>query len=205
LDLTSINSPKLSFWLAYRLYTNPSSNPNYSDTLEVLVSTDCGQTFTSAYKKFSTSLVTTPAPFYTTAAFVPTTSQWRRDSVDLAPFASFNNVVIKFRSITDYENNLYLDDINIDGTTGIGEATPVSALVYPNPVSGPLTIDLNGMPVGKTVFVRIIDMTGRQVRLDMDVPCGQAHIIETDSYESGIYYIEISSNDGIQRLSFTKY
>lgn len=205
LDLTSINSPKLSFWLAYRLYTNPSSNPNYSDTLEVLVSTDCGQTFTSAYKKFSTSLVTTPAPFYTTAAFVPTASQWRRDSVDLAPFASFNNVVIKFRSITDYENNLYLDDINIDGTTGIGDNDALSRVsIYPNPVAEDLFLNITSLAPHEKISVQISDMAGRVVRRITDLSGGQTYPIETNLFEAGFYLLQIIGESDAKTFVVTK-
>lgn len=204
-DLTSINSPKLSFWVAYRLYTNPTANPNYSDTLEVLVSTDCGQTFTSAYKKFSTALVTTPAPFYTTAAFVPTATQWRRDSIDLAPYASFNNVVVKFRSITDYENNLYLDDINIDGTTGLSSQPLLAAVnIYPNPANNFLNIDLTGIGSDRNIGIRIVDMTGKTVHATSNNMGGQLLRVETSNISTGLYIVELSGIDGVVRLPFTK-
>ncbi len=204
-DLTSINSPKLSFWVAYRLYTNPTANPNYSDTLEVLVSTNCGQTFTSAYKKFSTALVTTPAPFYTTAAFVPTATQWRRDSIDLAPYASFNNVVVKFRSITDYENNLYLDDINIDGTTGLSSQPSLAAVnIYPNPANNFLNIDLTGIGSDRNIGIRIVDMTGKTVHATSNNMGGQLLRVETSNISTGLYIVELSGVDGVVRLPFTK-
>lgn len=204
-DLTSINSPKLSFWVAYRLYTNPTANPNYSDTLEVLVSTDCGQTFTSAYKKFSTALVTTPAPFFTTAAFVPTATQWRRDSIDLAPYATFNNVVVKFRSITDYENNLYLDDINIDGTTGLSSQPSLAAVnIYPNPANNFLNIDLTRISSDRNIGIRIVDMTGKTVHSTSNNMGGQLLRVETSNISTGLYIVEISGTDGVVRMPFTK-
>ena len=49
-DLTTITDPKMSFYVAYKLKTDPSLIPNASDTLEVLLSTDCGQSFISLYK-----------------------------------------------------------------------------------------------------------------------------------------------------------
>jgi hypothetical protein len=205
LDLTSINAPKLSFWVAYRLYTNPTANPNYSDTLEVLVSTDCGQTFTSAYKKFSNALVTTPAPFYTTAAFVPTATQWRRDSIDLAAYSSFNNVVVKFRCITDYENNLYLDDINIDGTTGFNEMSSSGSIsVYPNPSRDHIVVDLSSIKSDKLVDIRISDIAGRIVYSSRGDSGGQLLRLETTRFDSGMYILEVQSEGQIKRVSFTK-
>jgi hypothetical protein len=171
----------------------------------VLVSTDCGQTFTSAYKKFSTSLVTTPAPFYTTAAFVPTASQWRRDSIDLAPFASFNNVVIKFRSITDYENNLYLDDINIDGTTGIGDNDALSRVsIYPNPVAEDLFLNITSLAPHEKISVQISDMAGRVVRRITDLSGGQTYPIETNLFEAGFYLLQIIGESDAKTFVVTK-
>ncbi|MFZ9942093.1 MAG: M43 family zinc metalloprotease [Bacteroidia bacterium] len=205
LDLTSIASPELSFWVAYRLYTNPTSNPNYSDTLEVLVSTDCGQTFTSAYKKFSTALVTTPAPFYTTAAFVPNASQWRRDSIDLSPFASFNNVVIKFRSITDYENNLYLDDINIDGTTGVSNVGMLDQVrMYPNPVVQDLFLNMNALASDEKMNVQISDMTGRIVKRLYSLSGGQSYPIDVSDLDAGVYLLQITGDRNAKTFVFTK-
>jgi len=205
LDLTSIASPELSFWVAYRLYTNPTSNPNYSDTLEVLVSTDCGQTFTSAYKKFSTALVTTPAPFYTTAAFVPTASQWRRDSIDLSPFASFNNVVIKFRSITDYENNLYLDDINIDGTTGVSNVGMLDQVrMYPNPVVQDLFLNMNALASDEKMNVQVCDMAGRIVKRLYSLSGGQSYTIDVSDLDAGVYLLQITGDRNAKTFVFTK-
>ncbi len=115
IDLSIGSNPKLTFSVAYRLYTNPASSPNYSDTLEVLLSQDCGMTYTSIYKKFLTAL-TTVTPTYSTSEFFPSgAGSWRLETVPLANFSSSTNAIFKFRHVTDYENNLFLDNINITG------------------------------------------------------------------------------------------
>ena len=49
--------------------------------------------------------------------------------------------MIKFRTVYDYENNLYIDDINIASSTGIkSNSSEESINVYPNPTSGILSI-----------------------------------------------------------------
>ncbi|MFN6037467.1 MAG: M43 family zinc metalloprotease, partial [Bacteroidota bacterium] len=118
LDLTSVTSPALSFNVAYKLYTNPASNPNYSDTLNVLISTDCGATWSSIYKKFGVALTTT-SPTYANSAFIPTSNQWRYEVISLSSFSNTPNALLKFRNSSQYENYLYLDNINISSFTGI--------------------------------------------------------------------------------------
>ncbi len=149
-DLTSVANPGLTFQVAYAYYTNPLQ---YSDTLEVLISTDCGLTYSSIYKKWAPALATT-ATGWTTNSFVPTSSQWRLETISLTPYSSSNNAIIKFRNITDYENNLYLDDINIINATSLNQ---LDANTYfslsPNPSNGKFNL-----VVGQTE-VRAVDLT----------------------------------------------
>jgi len=118
-DLTTISNPQMTFYLAYKLYTDPTSNPNFSDTLEVLISTDCGTTFTSLYKKFGVALTTT-TPTWAANSFTPTAAQWRQEVISLSTFSSATTAIFKIKNVNQYENNLYIDNININ-TNQIGE------------------------------------------------------------------------------------
>ncbi|MBI2259466.1 MAG: PKD domain-containing protein [Flavobacteriia bacterium] len=106
-NLSTVANPTLTFDVAYAPYDG-----TYFDGLEVLVSTDCGVNFTSVYLKSGTTLATASA---TTVAFVPTSGQWRNESVDLTSFVGNNSVIVVFRNIAGYGNLLYVDNINISG------------------------------------------------------------------------------------------
>ena len=117
--LASLVSAQLAFDVAYA----PYDGTNY-DGLEVLVSTNCGASFTSLYSKSNTVLATAPA---TTAVFTPTVAQWRTETVDLTPYVGQTNVVIAFRNLSGYGNRLFVDNINITGaapTTAAFSASP---------------------------------------------------------------------------------
>ena len=109
LDLFSFSTAKLYFDVAYE----PFSTTNYLDTLSVLVSTNCGTAFTNVYTKSGATLSSVSGT--TTSSFVPTITQWRRDSIDLTPYTGQKNVVISFRNIGHFGNNLYLDNVNVSG------------------------------------------------------------------------------------------
>ena len=53
-----LDSAFMSFQVAAATYTDVNTSGNTWDTLEVLVSTNCGQTYNSVYKKYGSSLVT---------------------------------------------------------------------------------------------------------------------------------------------------
>ncbi|MFI5172221.1 MAG: M43 family zinc metalloprotease, partial [Chitinophagales bacterium] len=105
-DISDLPSVSFTFDVAYALYT---ASGIYSDTLEVLASINCGETWTTVYKKANPDLQTA-SPH--TSAFVPEEDEWRNESVDLSSYLGAEQLFIKFRTISDYENNLYVDNIN---------------------------------------------------------------------------------------------
>jgi PKD repeat protein len=116
LVFTGLSSAQITFDVAYA----PYNAANY-DGLEVLISTDCGSTFTSVYSKSYTTLATAAA---TTAAFVPTTAQWRTETISLTPYIGQANVIVAFKNLSGYGNNLYVDNINVTGVIASTPPTP---------------------------------------------------------------------------------
>lgn len=108
LDFADFTSSQLTFHVAYAPY-----DASYNDGLEVLVSSDCGSTFTSVYMKTNTVLATAAA---TTAQFTPTAAQWRLETVNLGAYDGMSNIIIAFRNLAGYGNRLFVDNINISGT-----------------------------------------------------------------------------------------
>jgi hypothetical protein len=161
LDISSLTNPTLTFWVAYRLYTNPNAGQNWSDTLSVFASDNCGDTWTLLYKKFSEDL-TTAVPSYSTTFFIPTASQWREETVSLGSFAGAASLLVKFRNTTDYENNLYIDDINIDVGTSAEILHPQTYIsIFPNPGNGLVTIEINGTITSEKIQAELFDLTGK--------------------------------------------
>lgn len=109
-DLSNYYTAKLIFDVAYQVYSG------YSDTLSVLVSTDCGATFTKVYAKGGSMLSTSGSG---TANFVPTSTQWRTDTVNLSSFIGQQSVIVALQNKNGYGNKLYLDNININATVPV--------------------------------------------------------------------------------------
>jgi PKD repeat protein len=106
-NLTGYSTSQLQFDVAYAPYNTTSY-----DGLEVLVSTNCGATWLSVYMKSNTTLATAAA---TTASFVPTTAQWRTETINLTPYVGNSKVIVSFKNLSGYGNNLYVDNINLTG------------------------------------------------------------------------------------------
>lgn len=107
LNFQSLSSAQISFDVAYAPY-----DATYNDGLEVLVSSDCGTTYTSVYSKSYTVLATAAA---TTTIFTPTSGQWRNEVIDLSSYIGQGYVTIAFRNLAGYGNRIFVDNINITG------------------------------------------------------------------------------------------
>jgi len=119
----------LTFDLAYAPYGG-----QYMDSLAIMVSTDCGMSFSRTYIKGGSDLATAPNQ---NTSYIPANSEWRTDSVDLSAYQGFDEIFIAFRNISNWGNNIYLDNIELDGTPLVGfEAEPVAgfAQIAPNPL-----------------------------------------------------------------------
>ncbi|MEN9302294.1 MAG: hypothetical protein RL264_723 [Bacteroidota bacterium] len=114
LDFTGITAPTMTFQVAYAAY-----DATNMDGLEVLVSNNCGSTFTSVYNKTGSTIGTgnLPTAAATTSQFTPTTAQWRTETIDLTAYQGQSNIIIQFKNIAGYGNRLFVDNINITGTS----------------------------------------------------------------------------------------
>lgn len=145
IDLTYYSNAAMSFDVAYAPYSS-----TYFDRLQVVIER-CGSPESIIYDKSGTVLATASA---TTSAFTPSgCSQWRTENLDLSGFEG-EVIRIKFINISGYGNNLYLDNISIQGTYSPPVAVKVKALLQGafNPATGNMTTNLaasNLMPLSQ--------------------------------------------------------
>ncbi len=107
-SFVGVSNGRLTFDYAYAQYTGTGGTAN--DTLLVVVSVDCGETFFLLQKKGGSQLATRTA---LGTAFTPTATQWKTDTLSLAALAGQPNVQIGFVNQTGYGNNIFLDNINL--------------------------------------------------------------------------------------------
>jgi len=138
LNLSAVGAGNaLKFYLAHAQY-----NASSLDRLDIEVSTDCGLNWAPLYTNSGPSLATV-APVGN-AGYVPATAaDWRQESVSLDPVAGQSNVLIRFRGVSDYGNNLYIDEINVPASAVAveeSERDDLSVVVFPNPARDAATI-----------------------------------------------------------------
>ena len=198
LNFAAATSAQMTFEVAYQLFTDPATSPNFSDTLQVLTSSDCGVTWNSAYKKYGASgpnQLTTVTPEFSANAFVPAAAgDWRLETVSL-PLAP--SVLVKITGIGNYENQMYVDDINITAVVGVSETTLDNYFsVYPNPSNGTVNIYLSSAELGNA-DVKITNLLGEVISETSINTSAQRKIsFNLENSSNGIYFVNVKTNSG---------
>ena len=192
LDFSASTGNGITYAYAHQQATGSDNNK-----LQVLVSTDCGDTWDMVSELSGNELATTTNtgindPFY------PTASEWETDIVDLSAYDGNADVMIAFKGICGGGNNLYIDDIVIDETaiTAVNEDEKERSIsVFPNPAKDILTIG------GDYTSINIFNVFGEVV-----FESGYTKKINTSVFDNGIYFIQVSKANQtiIKKITITK-
>ena len=127
-----VDSVKLAFDVAAAYATLSNL-----DTLTILATKDCGATFTTVYKKGGAELKTVAAQ---SPEFLPTSLQWRKETVDLSAFASQSPVMLVFRSTNHNGNNIFIDNVALTTRTLPARLKQTGLLISPTLTTGKFSI-----------------------------------------------------------------
>jgi hypothetical protein len=153
LNTLNMSQLNLSFDVAHSQYGG-----QYTDSLEVLISSDCGASYTSVYLKGGSDLATAPS---SQTNFVPTANQWRTENLNLAAFVNHSKVLIAFRNWGHFGNNIYIDNVNIQSDLGTNELATSELEIYPNPLKNGQLITLKNCELNSKIVV--LDANGKHV------------------------------------------
>jgi len=185
IDFSSLISPAfLTFSVAYA-----RRNSTSTDSLNVYVSTDCGNSWIRKYSKTGTALATAADH---TNNYTPTASEWRSELIDLSAYIGQPYVQVRFEFYGNVGNNIHVDDINIyDATTGLNEnISSASVSVYPNPTSE--SVHFNLPATTENAVIEIYSAPGSLVK---EIPVKQNSLdINLGDFTPGVYFYRISSS-----------
>lgn len=183
----------LEWSYAYAQFTSEN------DVFNVLISTDCGNNWTSLWSKSGSQLATAPA--VSTGRFFPTATQWAAGSVPISAYIGEPEVLIAFEAIGDYGNGLFLDDVRTSGTVISAikseETVTNTMLVYPNPAKDYITVEYV-LEEKMDVKLAIYNNLG-QVLQELEAPTTiGSHLLDINvkGLSSGVYTINLSSSKG---------
>lgn len=191
-DLDLALTAEVSFWYAYK-----RQNAFLRDTLQVWVSTDCGQTWSMEWELGGAFLATTSG-FELNAQYVPQTADWVEARFDLTDYLG-QKIRMRFRNIGNGGQMVWVDDINLEAT--VSNDRPVeqswTAGLFPNPANDQVVLELKGLR-GPAFNWELFDLRGRSLKAGEQN--GNRVLIGLEDISKGVYFIRAQAADGSQRV-----
>ncbi len=198
-DLTSMTSPQLIFKSAFAKKATGSSN----DQLIIYSSIDCGASW--QIRTVKTASYLSSLSVATDAVYVPSsTAEWKESIVSLSSLATQPNVRLKFYFKNNGGNNIYIDDININGSVGVEETKSVSNFsVFPNPTSESATVSFSIPTDVKVLKITLKDVLGKEIT---NIVNGQSFtagkynmsVDKGKKLASGLYFVEFNADNKVK-------
>lgn len=201
LDLTTLPKPHLTFDLCYNYHKFKAGNDSliFADTLEILISTDCGETFTSLFRRGGADLATFAEPILNPAGVIqgfpsPTANDWDKVFIALDNYATSSNVIINFRYLSALGGAAIIDNVSV-GNNPVGINTPnkTSVKVYPNPAKNNVNINAENI-----IAVNVFDVSGKQHTLKTQQLSNTDYTLNTEGLNTGIYYLQVITPNATQ-------
>jgi len=176
-----------------------------TDSLIIYISEDCGTTW-SRVAEFAEDPeegrnFATIEP--TSFPFVPANpEEWCGSDnnpecvvIDLSDWTGKSNIHLMFETYNGYGNNIFIDNVVIDGTIIDIETNPIVEPVvgiFPNPSQGIVHIDLENFSGNSTL--NVYNINGAKIISMENVMPGQEQIDLTD-FPKGVYLLEVTNGD----------
>ena len=204
LDFTTITDPKLAFDVAYMYYRVSLQSGGYyvwADTLEVSVSTDCGETFNTIFHQGGEELAIldpiTDAQTTEQQIFNPEDDEWKHVILDLSSYAGQTNVVIRFTGISDFGGMTYIDNVLIDNIVSVPDLILENTVsLYPNPAKDKTLLNFN-LEEASNVEVNLFKYNGDKI-LNIHngyMEAGENSLtINTSGLSAGAYFVIIKNS-----------
>lgn len=193
-NLVTVSNPTLSFRLHFA-----RAIATDNDQLQVFISNNCGTTWNSVYLKSGSALKTitgTQANSYTPSV---ASNEWRLEKINLSPLFANGIVHFKFTFTGGGGNNIFIDDVNLDGFNTVGlkqYSGKQQIMLYPNPANDILRL---GFLAEETAScdIDVEDVLGKSVLGLKQVSIHEKNSVvpvDIKNLENGVYFIHVKQN-----------
>lgn len=198
-DLLGTQNSELRFDLAYQQLGTSK------DSLKVLLSSDCGNSWVTVFANGSASMATAPPASGT--AFNPFSAQWTTYTVSLGSYAASPQVLIKFQVKADRGNGLFIDNINLK--EGIFTPAGMHARIqqclgmqlYPNPARANVVLAISSEKAGAALLELRTAIGQLSCSKSVQLTAGTTTIpVDCSELPAGVYFVNVTrGSDSITR------
>lgn len=201
-NFTGVDSVKLTFDVAAATYSYPGSTAIPLDTLEVLVSRDCSATFTTVYKKWGEDLQTVNDPnTYQTNQFLAAPGTWRKETIDLTSMGANGPLMVFFRITSNYENNIFIDNVNLSTRILPAQLKQKGYLVLPTPFQNRFGVWHLATP-GTLKYINVYNSAGQLVwTKQFSGNAQKMEMVDLSGKAAGVYIVNVGYQDAYRNIS----
>jgi len=190
-----------SYFLSFK-HAYAQTNLQYSDSLIVKVSPDCGNNWTRvlAVAEDGTGNFATREPV--NSGFIPALPEdwcdqgYRSNcyTLDISYFQANSNVKIMFESVRVVGNNLFIDDIKMEVFVGIENLSKTSNTdfnIFPNPGQGVFTVSSKNF--SENCILEIYNAQGQMIR-QFAANSKSNQVLDLSGQPKGLYFVKMTGN-----------
>ena len=128
---------------------------------------------------------------------MPTSGEWRKDSVNLTAYINAGPIMLAFVNTNEYENNVYLDDVNVYSFTVNPNLKTKGFMITPNPTTSNIAVQFYPNPA----FVKginIFNSNGQLVAAQRVNGSGKStYNFNLSMFASGVYVVQVVLSDKV--------
>jgi hypothetical protein len=195
-SFTGVDSVQVTFDLSAAT-KDVATGSTPMDTLEILVTKDCGNTFTSVYKKGGTQLQTIYDNTPVATDFAPNAYYlWRKESINLTSFAPNGPLQLVFRNTTNNQNNVFIDNVNFTTRTLPDRLKREGFIINPSPFAEQFNI-WYVQPPADLRYVTVYNSAGQLVWNKVFGSGSTSNIIPVNltGKSAGVYIVNFGYSD----------
>ena len=192
-----VGASGMSFYMSYR-----SRNTNFKDSLFIMISRDCGQSWNDTLYANGGAAMST----YANGFWPLDSTYWKKMWFDLSPFSN-ENILVRFASQNDYGGNLLIDSFQVfAGNIPSGSTfqnTSQLLKLYPNPSNGLVKICCNADQNKSTIIIR--NISGAIVRTMQFNQANAELSFSVEDIAAGLYTVELRQENYWQVFKLMKH
>ncbi|MCV9929078.1 PKD domain-containing protein [Flavobacterium sp. LS1R49] len=208
MDFTTADKPHFHFDLGYTQYLSAYDATPSPDQIDILVSSDCGITWTNVYSKNQLQLQTVSPPIQDDPAtkqanetndWKPTQdSDWRSETVDLNVVKNQSSVLLKIRNTSGYGTRVWFDNFKINNSPILStkENKIDGITVSPNPSKDLFSIHIPSLDQEK-YEASVYSVSGQLIvnKTKSEMKSNEV-MIDLSGKVNGVYILKIKSSSG---------
>lgn len=169
----------------------------FKDTLQVLISTDCGVSFdTVIYQNSGENMATVEGNASNTQFIPESVNDWDTVTIDLNYWKG-EEIIVAFRAINDNGSRLYIDNISLRVEAGTDFAeqyqTNPYILVYPNPAVEQVVVECSQIS-SRGDKINVYNISGELISTKQINSNNFKHNLSFKGLPSGVYVIQYMSD-----------